>query len=97
MMKITRTQDFLAAPLALANIGARAEDPNTRIGTLSFTHDFANGSVYICVGPKAQAGFEKNWIPSAPGKAWFPYFRLYVPTEAHFDRTWILPDFEKVK
>ena len=57
----------------------------------------ADGSVDLYVGPKAPAGFEKNWIPSVPGKAWFPYFRLYAPTEAHFDRTWVLPDFEKVK
>jgi hypothetical protein len=57
----------------------------------------ADGSVDLYVGPKAPKGFEKNWIPSVPGKAWFSYFRLYAPTEAHFDRTWILPDFEKVK
>ena len=57
----------------------------------------ADGSVDLYVGPKAPPGFDKNWIPSVPGKAWFPYFRLYAPTEAHFDRTWILPDFEKVK
>jgi hypothetical protein len=57
----------------------------------------ADGSVDLYVGPKSPAGFEKNWIPTVPGKAWFPYFRLYAPTEAHFDRTWILPDFEKVK
>jgi hypothetical protein len=57
----------------------------------------ADGSVDLYVGPKAPAGFEKNWIPSVPGKAWFPYFRLYGPTEAHFNRTWVLPDFVKVK
>ena len=51
----------------------------------------------LYVGPKAPAGFEKNWIPSVPGKAWFPYFRLYAPTEAHFNRTWVLPDFERLK
>jgi hypothetical protein len=56
-----------------------------------------DGSVDLYVGPTAPKGFEKNWIPSAPGRAWFAYFRLYAPTEAHFDRTWILPDFEKVK
>jgi len=27
----------------------------------------------------------------------FSCFRLYAPTQAYFDRTWILPDFEKVK
>lgn len=57
----------------------------------------ADGSVDLYVGPKAPAGFEKNWIPTVPGKAWFPYFRLYAPTEEHFNRKWILPDFEKVK
>jgi len=31
------------------------------------------------------------------GKAWFPYFRLYGPTEAHFDGKWVLPDIEKVQ
>jgi hypothetical protein len=56
-----------------------------------------DGSVDLYIGPKAPKGFEENWIPTVPGKAWFPYFRLYGPTEAHFDRTWILPDFEKVK
>jgi len=56
-----------------------------------------DGSVDLYVSPTAPKGFEKNWIPSAPGRAWFAYFRLYAPTEAHFDRTWTLPDFEKVK
>jgi hypothetical protein len=42
--------------------------------------------VELYVSPKALAGFEKNWIPSVPGKAWFCYFRLYVPTEAHFEK-----------
>jgi len=55
----------------------------------------ADGSVDIYVAPTAPKGFEKNWIPCVPGRAWFAYFRLYAPTEAHFDRTWILPDFEK--
>jgi hypothetical protein len=57
----------------------------------------ADGSVDLYVGPKAPAGSEKNWIPTVPGKAWFPYFRLYAPTEDHFDRKWILQDFEKVQ
>jgi hypothetical protein len=45
----------------------------------------ADGSVDIHCGPKAPAGFEKNW---------FAYFRFYNPTEAYFDRSWPLPDFE---
>jgi hypothetical protein len=55
-----------------------------------------DGSVDIYCGPKGPAGFESNWIPTVPGKNWFAYFRFYQPTEAYFDRSWPLPDFEQV-
>lgn len=55
-----------------------------------------DGSVDIYTGPEAPAGFEPNWIPTVPGKNWFAYFRFYRPTEAYFDRSWPLPDFERV-
>jgi hypothetical protein len=47
-------------------------------------------------GPKAPAGFEENWIPTVTGKNWLAYFRFYQPTEAYFDRSWPLRDFEQV-
>jgi hypothetical protein len=56
-----------------------------------------DGSVDIYCGPTAPAGYEKNWIPTVPGKNWFAYFRFYQPTEAYFDRSWPLPDFEQVQ
>jgi hypothetical protein len=56
----------------------------------------SDGSVDIFCGPKAPPGFEMNWIPTVPGKNWFAYFRFYQPTEAYFDRSWPLPDFEQV-
>jgi hypothetical protein len=55
-----------------------------------------DGSVDIYCGPKSSAGFETNWIPTVPGKNWFAYFRFYQPTEAYFDRSWPLPDFERI-
>jgi len=42
-------------------------------------------------------GFEKNWIPTVPGRGWFTLFRLYAPTEAYFDKSWPLPPIVKVK
>lgn len=54
----------------------------------------ADGSVDLYFGPKAPRGFEKNWIPTVPDKAWFAYFRFYGPTQAYFDRSWSLPDIE---
>ena len=55
-----------------------------------------DGSVTIYIGPEKPEGQSaKNWIPTAVGKAWFPYFRLYSPKKAFLDRTWVLPDIEK--
>ena len=38
---------------------------------------------------------ESNWIPT--GEDFFLVFRLYGPEKAFIDRTWKLPDIEKVK
>lgn len=56
-----------------------------------------DGSVDLFCGPDAPEGFEQNWIPTVPGKGWFAYFRLYEPTEAYFDASWPLPDFERIR
>jgi hypothetical protein len=57
----------------------------------------SDGSVDTYFGPKAPAGKEANWIQTSPGKGWFGYFRFYAPTEPFFDKSWGLPDFEKLK
>jgi hypothetical protein len=56
-----------------------------------------DGSADISFGPKAPQGKEQNWIPTVPNKGFFAYLRLYAPTEPYFDRTWPLPDLERVK
>jgi hypothetical protein len=57
----------------------------------------ADGSVDIYMGPKAPAGQESNWIHTPSGKSWFPWFRFYGPEKALFDKSWRMPDIEKVK
>jgi hypothetical protein len=57
----------------------------------------SDGSVTLYFGPSAPKGYEKNWIPTVPGRAWFTYIRLYGPLQAYFDKTWPLPDIEMVK
>ena len=42
-------------------------------------------------------GKKKNWIPTGPKESWFSWFRLCGPLQPHFDRSWVLPDFEKIK
>ena len=56
----------------------------------------ADGSVDIYFGPKAPKGYENNWI-STGGKVPFPLFRFYGPTEAIFNKTFVLNDVELVK
>ncbi len=56
-----------------------------------------DGSVDLYTGPKPPKGQEANWIPTTAGKGWFPFFRFYGPDELLFQRTWKLPDIEKVK
>jgi hypothetical protein len=56
-----------------------------------------DGSVDLYFAPGAPTGFDKNWIPTIPGRAWFTYFRLYGPLEAYFERSWPLPDIVEVK
>jgi len=54
--------------------------------------------VDLYFGPTAPSGKpESNWIKTLPGKGWFAYFRLYGPTQAYFDRSWVLPDIEMAK
>jgi hypothetical protein len=55
----------------------------------------ADGSVDVLFGPTVPPGKENNWVQTVPGKFWFPYFRLYAPTQAYFDRSWPMPDIEK--
>jgi hypothetical protein len=57
----------------------------------------ADGSVDVYFGPMAPAGKQPNWIQTIPGKGWFAYFRFYGPTEPFFDKSWGLPDFERLK
>lgn len=55
----------------------------------------ADGSVDLYFGPQAPSGKESNWVQTTSDKFWFPYFRLYAPTQAYFDRSWPLPDIVK--
>ncbi len=56
----------------------------------------ADGSVDLYFGPKAPAGFESNWLPTM-GKRPYLWFRLYSPDTAFWDKSFKLPDVERVK
>ncbi|HEY6413079.1 MAG TPA: DUF1254 domain-containing protein [Edaphobacter sp.] len=56
-----------------------------------------DGSTDIYLGQKAPAGKEANWMATPAGRGYFVVFRLYGPTEAAIDRTWVPGDVEKLK
>jgi hypothetical protein len=56
-----------------------------------------DGSVDIYFGPKAPAGKESNWVPTDPKRQFELLFRLYGPKKELFEKTWKLPDVERVK
>jgi hypothetical protein len=39
---------------------------------------------------------ESNWVQTVSGRAWFPHLRWHGPTEAHYGKSWTLPDFERI-
>jgi hypothetical protein len=57
----------------------------------------ADGSVDVYFGPTAPKGFEQNWIPTVPGRAWFAGFRFYGPLQPYFDKSWPLTDIQIVE
>lgn len=57
----------------------------------------ADGSVDIYIGPNPPAGKESNWLFTPAGEKWFPWFRVYGPEKAIMDKSWKLPDIERLK
>jgi hypothetical protein len=56
----------------------------------------ADGSVDITFGPKPPADKEANWVPTDPKGEFEVLFRLYGPEKSFFEKTWVLPDLEKM-
>lgn len=57
----------------------------------------ADGSIDVYFGPKVPAGKDGNWVPTDPARKFELMFRLYAPTKPLFEKTWVLPDVEKMK
>jgi len=54
----------------------------------------ADGSVDVYFAPNAPQDLESNWIPTREDL--FLLFRLYGPDKALLEKSWTLPDVEKV-
>jgi len=55
-----------------------------------------DGSVDVYFAPKAPDGKESNWVPTDRNGRFEALFRFYGPDKPLFDKTWVLPDIEKL-
>jgi hypothetical protein len=70
---------------------------SSRSSTTTGLEKNADGSVDIYFAPQASDGKESNWVPTKANGKFEALFRFYGPDKALFDKTWKLPDIEKVK
>ncbi|KQW70425.1 hypothetical protein ASE17_16150 [Phenylobacterium sp. Root77] len=56
----------------------------------------ADGSADVFFGPEPPSGMDANWVPTKPGGRFEMLFRFYGPDKPLFDKTWVLPDVERM-
>ena len=56
-----------------------------------------DGSVILFFGPEPPDGHESNWVPTQKDGQFEVLCRFYGPDKAFFDKTWRLPDIERVQ
>jgi hypothetical protein len=57
----------------------------------------SDGSVDIYFGPGAPSSKDSNWVPTDPKRQFELMFRAYGPTQALFQKQWVLPDVAPVE
>ena len=71
--------------------------PSSRSSNTPGLQKNVDDSVDIYFGPKAPEGKQSNWVPTSAEGKFEVLFRLYGPEKPFFDKTWKLPDIEKVE
>jgi hypothetical protein len=56
----------------------------------------SDGSIDLYLGPDVPSGKRSNWIPTAADGQFEVCFRFYGPEQPLFDKTWKLPDIERI-
>lgn len=81
----------------LATAGFLLNSPNVGIDSYnSNTEKNSDDSIDVYLGPKPFLQQEANWIYTGMRGDWFAFFRFYGPQKAIFERTWVLPNIERV-
>ncbi len=57
-----------------------------------------DGSVDLYIGSEKPEGVPAgNWIQSVKGRSFFVSFRVYGVEDAYMNKTWLVPDFERIE
>jgi hypothetical protein len=56
----------------------------------------ADGTTDLYFGPRPPAGKDSNWVETDPAGRFEVLVRFYGPGKPLFEKTWTLPDIEKV-
>ena len=72
------------------------QSPKTEVNSYQGLRKNDVESVDVFFGPKAPSGNESNWIYTEPARPWLACFRLYGPEKAMHNKSWVLPDIEKL-
>jgi hypothetical protein len=90
------SQSWSATVYDLSTAAFIRETPRVAIDSYQNVQRNSDGSVHVYFGPTPPHGRESNWIYTTPGQPWFTFFRFYGPAKAVLDRTWRLPDVERL-
>jgi hypothetical protein len=74
----------------------RGMSRNSRASSIPDLQKNPDGSVDVYFAPTAPAGKETNHVPADPHRQFEILFRFYGPEKSLFDKTWVLPDIEKI-
>jgi hypothetical protein len=74
----------------------RNQPRSSRASTTPGLEANPDGSVDIYFGPDAPEGKDPNWIPTDAAGGFEVLFRFYGPKQPLFDKSWRLPDIEKL-
>jgi hypothetical protein len=72
----------------IARLGRSSQSPGLKMNE--------DGSVDLWFGPRAPEGKDSNWAPTSASGKFEVLFRFYGPEKSVFDKTWRLPDIERV-
>lgn len=89
--------DFWALTMYSTKYRSYTDSEKFSLSSLDNLQINADGTIDIYIGPMPPIGKESNWLCTVKDKGIFFIFRFYGPEKAIYEKTWELPDFEKIK